>query len=278
MPTLRLGKKCTRTRAKQAVRAFHATPSTAAAAAVATDLSSTEGVCVDEDHPIGPFVHADSRVLICGTFPPVKKSIKFYYPNSNNDMWKVLGDIFFDNTGHFYTTVEAAKDGKEKRLPTSRVVRCLDEAKIRRFAASQPIGFFDVCARIRRTRGNSSDHNIETLERTDVFQHVLAHTSRCEAIITTGTLALTMLLDAFHMCGSFSTGTGSAVEVVVRNKVGNVKYNIPRVGGGLLWTPSTTALYPRPLWIYRAPSTSRALPLGLDVKIAHYKELLEKHL
>ncbi|KPA84520.1 hypothetical protein ABB37_01065 [Leptomonas pyrrhocoris] len=223
-------------------------------------------------------MHAESCVLVCGSFPPVKKSVKFYYPNANNDMWRVLGEVFFHDQTHFYTDVEIKKPSKGRRKGSVRVARCLNEAEMRNFVVSQPIGFFDVCKRIRRQRGNSSDNNIETLERTDVFRDALTHTPHCEAIITTGTLALTMLLDALHTCGSFVSDSGEVVKAIARNKLGKVTYSIPRVGGKLRWAPNTTAPYHRALWIYRAPSTSRALPLKLADKIALYRTMFAAHL
>ncbi|KPI89601.1 hypothetical protein ABL78_1266 [Leptomonas seymouri] len=275
MPSLSSSKRKTCAHAKQAARPFSA--ARRAAARLPNSLSE-ESACVDEEHPIGPFVHTNSCVLVCGTFPPVKKFITFYYPNSSNDMWRVLGEVFFHDKNHFYADLEVARPGKGSRKSSLRVVHCLNEAEIRKFSMSHPIGFFDVCRRICRRRGNSSDDNIEALECTDVFRDVLAHTPRCEAIITTGTLALTMLLDALHSCGSFTSATGEAVDAVARNRLGKVKYNVLRLGGKLLWTPNTTAPYQGALWIYRAPSTSRALPLKLEDKIGHYRAMFAAHL
>lgn len=275
-------KKSTRARVKQTAHAFRAMPApsptrTRTAKTVDTG-SSASSAFLDEDHPTGPFVHADSRVLVCGTFPPVKKSINFYYPNSNNDMWRVLGEVFYHDRDHFFTIVVEAKSGRGRRSGKLRAMHSLNEAQIRSFALSESVGFFDICKRIRRHRGNSSDDNIEALERTDVLLDVLAHTPRCEAIITTGTLALTMLLDTLHNYGSFTSATGEVVEAVSRNRLGKSKYNIPPVGGKLLWTPSPTAYFRSSLWIYRAPSTSRALPINVEDKIAHYRAMFTTHL
>lgn len=274
MPSVAAGKKEAKVRGKGSRHAPHASSSGEAAPVV---RSGAENTVVDEDHPTGPIVHTGSRVLLCGTFPPVKKSINFYYPNSNNDMWRVLGQVFFADKDHFYQIAEVHKQVRRSRQVSVRVARSLNEEAIRDFAAAQPVGFFDVCRSIRRHRGTSSDDNIEALARTDVFRDVLTLTPHCEAIITTGTLALTMLLDVLHGCGSFSSATGEAVEAVTRTRLNNVKYNLPRVGGKLLWKPSVTSPFHTPLCIYRAPSTSRALPLSLEVKTAHYRAMLAAH-
>ncbi|MGL4370483.1 MAG: uracil-DNA glycosylase family protein, partial [Spirochaetota bacterium] len=54
-------------------------------------------------HPFEPFLPAHSRVLMLGSFPPPQKrwSIEFYYPNMQNDMWRIFGLIFFSDKEHF---------------------------------------------------------------------------------------------------------------------------------------------------------------------------------
>ena len=43
------------------------------------------------DHPIPPFVRADSRLLILGSFPSVKtRETGFFYGHPNNRFWQVL--------------------------------------------------------------------------------------------------------------------------------------------------------------------------------------------
>lgn len=270
MPSTAAGKKAPQMRVKQAAHAMTATTTNGSLSPATSP--STLVAYFDEDHPTGPMVHAGSRVLICGTFPPVKKSIHFYYPNKNNNMWRILGDIFYDETSHFYTTRNALATGN------SKIVTCdLDEARIRHFAGSAPIGFFDVCSRIRRRSGNSSDANIDTLRRTDVFHDVLAHTPRCEAIVTTGTLALTMLLDALHAVGSFTDGAGAPVLAVTLIRGGKVKYNLPRVGEKLHWLPGVCSPFQGVLCVYRAPSTSCALPWPLLVKREMYRSMFAAH-
>lgn len=236
---------------------------------------------MDEDHPIGPVVHADSRVLFCGTFPPVRKSIRFYYPNANNDMWKVLGHVFYDDADAFYTSTYGASSlfpSPSKLSGCHAATRALDEARILRFADSQPVGFFDMCRRARRRLGTSADDNIEALERTDVVRDVLSHTPHCAGIITTGTLALTMLLDDLSAHGTFLTSSETPVEAVLKTRQGKRKYSIPPIGGQLKWVPSEACGFRNAVWIYRGPSTSRALPLKLEDKTRHYRLAVAAHL
>ena len=50
-----------------------------------------------EWHPFEPFLPKNAKVLMLGSFPPQAKrwSMKFYYPSFINDMWRILGLIFF---------------------------------------------------------------------------------------------------------------------------------------------------------------------------------------
>ncbi|GET91362.1 hypothetical protein, unknown function [Leishmania tarentolae] len=234
-----------------------------------------------EDHPIGPVVHADSRILFCGTFPPVRKSIRFYYPNANNDMWKVLGQVFYDDVDAFYTSADCVSSlfsPPSKQSSCRAATRVLDERRIWHFAHSQPVGFFDVCRRVRRRRGTSADDNIEALERTNVLRDVLSCTPHCAGILTTGTLAFTMLLDDLCAHGTFLTSSGAPVEAVFKTRRGKPKHHIPPMGGYLKWVPSEACSFCSAVWIYRCPSTSRALPLKLEDKTRHYRLAVAAHI
>ena len=75
-----------------------------------------------ERHPLEPFLPANARLLMLGSFPPQKKrwSMEFYYPNWNNDMWRIVGLLFFNDKNHFLN--ETAKIAlslsyKKKALP-----------------------------------------------------------------------------------------------------------------------------------------------------------------
>lgn len=56
-----------------------------------------------EEHPLEPFLPANAKLLMLGSFPPQKKrwSMEFFYPNLQNDMWRIFGIIFFQNKEHF---------------------------------------------------------------------------------------------------------------------------------------------------------------------------------
>ena len=69
-----------------------------------------------EQHPLKPFLPEGAKVLMLGSFPPKRErwSMEFFYPNWINDMWRLVGLIFFQNRSHF------EKNG-EKRFDAERV-------------------------------------------------------------------------------------------------------------------------------------------------------------
>jgi G:T/U-mismatch repair DNA glycosylase len=56
-----------------------------------------------EKHPLAPFLPDGARILMLGSFPPKedKWSMRFFYPNWINDMWRIVGTIFYGNKHHF---------------------------------------------------------------------------------------------------------------------------------------------------------------------------------
>lgn len=50
-----------------------------------------------ETHPLPPFTPPDAKLLMLGSFPPprVRWKMDFYYPNFQNDMWRIFGLVFF---------------------------------------------------------------------------------------------------------------------------------------------------------------------------------------
>ena len=69
-----------------------------------------------EQHPLEPFLPANARLLMLGSFPPQKRrwSMEFYYPNWNNDMWRIVGLLFFNDKTYFLN--EAAKAFDKERI------------------------------------------------------------------------------------------------------------------------------------------------------------------
>ncbi len=45
-----------------------------------------------ERHPLQPFLPPNAQILVLGSFPPPKERwcMNFFYPNPQNDMWRII--------------------------------------------------------------------------------------------------------------------------------------------------------------------------------------------
>lgn len=135
-----------------------------------------------EQHPLEPFLPGNARLLMLGSFPPQKKrwSMEFYYPNWNNDMWRITGLLFFNDKAYFLN--EAAK--------------AFDKERIVSFLREKGIALFDTATAIRRLQDNASDKFLEVVESTDI-DAMLRRLPQCKAIVTTGEKATETLCEQF---------------------------------------------------------------------------------
>ena len=140
-----------------------------------------------ERHPLEPFLPVGARMLMLGSFPPpmARWSMDFYYPNFQNDMWRICGLVFFGDRQYFV-------DGPHKRFDRERVVR---------FCEEQGIAIFDTATAVRRLKDNAADKFLEVVEPTDVGA-LLRRIPECRAVVVTGEKAaetvLLSLTDASH--------------------------------------------------------------------------------
>ena len=124
-----------------------------------------------EEHPLEPFLPANAKLLMLGSFPPQKKrwSMDFFYPNLQNDMWRIFGLIFFDDKDRFLFPDKKAFDKK-------RLIEFLTE---------KGIALYDTASSVRRLQDNASDKFLEVVEPTDI-RLLLKQLPQCKAIVTTG--------------------------------------------------------------------------------------------
>ena len=56
-----------------------------------------------ELHPLEPFLPGNARILMLGSFPPkrIRWSMEFFYPNLQNDMWRIVGYLATGDKQHF---------------------------------------------------------------------------------------------------------------------------------------------------------------------------------
>ena len=136
-----------------------------------------------EPHPLQPFLPADAKYLMLGSFPPKKErwSMEFFYPNWINDMWRIMGFIFFDDKHHF-----ELKDKKQ-----------FDKDKIVDFCKEKGIALYDTATEVIRLKDNASDKFLEVVKQTDV-KALLRKIPQCENIITTGQKATDIIVDIFR--------------------------------------------------------------------------------
>ncbi|MRN38306.1 DNA glycosylase [Neisseria sp. N95_16] len=136
---------------------------------------------VIETHPLPPFTPPNAKLLMLGSFPPPRARWKmdFYYPNFQNDMWRIFGLVFFGEADYF-----VENDGKNKRFR---------ETEIRAFLAEKGIAVYDTAYKVRRLQGNASDKFLQVVEPVDLAA-LLEKMPLCDTIMTTGELATDTLL------------------------------------------------------------------------------------
>ena len=124
-----------------------------------------------EEHPLEPFLPANAKLLMLGSFPPQKKrwSMDFFYPNLQNDMWRIFGLLFFDDKEHFL-------------LPGKKA---FNKEYLIEFLTEKGIALYDTATSVRRLQDNASDKFLEVVEPTNI-RLLLKQLPQCQAIITTG--------------------------------------------------------------------------------------------
>lgn len=180
-----------------------------------------------EYHPLEPFFPSNAQVLMLGSFPPkqARWSMHFYYPNMQNDMWRIFGIVFFGDKDHFL------EENKKK----------FDKAKITAFLEEKGIALGDTAKAILRLKDNASDKFLEVVESIDLPQ-VLQLLPQCRAIVTTGQKATDTLLAQTH---TSEPKLGHYSDFAFEGRVIRI-YRMP----------SSSRAYPKPLTekagIYRA--------------------------
>nr|WP_227591525.1 uracil-DNA glycosylase family protein [Acinetobacter sp. Marseille-Q1620] len=114
-----------------------------------------------------------------GSFPPPKTRWKmdFYYPNYQNDMWRILGLIFYKDKNYFLN------------LPNKN----FKEELIRNFLNEKGIAIFDTAYKVIRLKGNASDKFLQIHTATNLEQ-ILEQIPLCQNIMTTGDKATDTLM------------------------------------------------------------------------------------
>lgn len=133
-----------------------------------------------ENHPFEPFIPQNAKIIMLGTFPPKsdKWSMPFFYPNWINDMWRIMGIVFFDDAQHFV-------------LPGRKA---FDQDMICDFLCRTGIALFDTAQQVRRLKDNASDKFLEIVEPVNLNEILTSHSS-ITAVVTTGEKAASVVAE-----------------------------------------------------------------------------------
>ena len=171
-----------------------------------------------ELHPLEPFLPANARILMLGSFPPkrIRWSMDFFYPNLQNDMWRIEGYLAAGDKSHFL-------------MPGGRK---FDKERIEAFCRERGIALYDTAVEVIRLKDNASDNFLQVVREVDLAA-LLARIPHCRTLVTTGQKA-TDTLRAITGCGEPAVGESVAFEYAGRSM--------------RLWRmPSSSRAYPRPV-------------------------------
>lgn len=171
-----------------------------------------------ETHPLEPFFPEHARLLMLGSFPPKRERwrMDFYYPNFQNDMWRIFGLVFFRDKDYFL-----AEQGNAFR-----------EGAIRSFLAEKGIALSDAGQQVVRLKDNASDKYLEIVEPIDLHW-ALDCLPCCEAVVTTGQKATDTLLG---LVGADAPRVGECTRFVYGGR--HLRF---------FRMPSSSRAYPKPL-------------------------------
>ena len=161
---------------------------------------------VIEDHPLEPFLPPDGKVLFLGSFPPPKArwSMDFFYPNPQNDFWRIQGLINFSDAGHFIA------EGRKG----------FDCGKIKAFCREKGLAFYDTASRVCRLKGNASDEFLVILRPADI-SGMLKSMPLCNTIVTTGGKSseeFTAILDRKGIAGIAQPPIGGYADIRIDSR------------------------------------------------------------
>lgn len=131
-----------------------------------------------ESHPFTPYIPKNAILLMLGTFPPKteKWSMNFYYPNWINDMWRIMGIVFYDNKDLFCDVAN-----KTFRLN-----------EIQAFLNEKGIALHDTASEVIRLKDNAADKFLEIVTPIDL-DNMLKANSLISTIVTTGEKAASVI-------------------------------------------------------------------------------------
>ncbi len=172
-----------------------------------------------ELHPLEPFLPVGARLLMLGSFRRSGCGGRWtFYPNLQNDMWRIVGLVFFGDKGYFLTP-------DAKRFDKERIVR---------FCEEKGLALYDTAEEIIRLKNNASDNFLQVVREVDLAQ-LLAAVPTCRAIVTTGQKATDVIVRlagcaeppvgecGVRLCGPYASVLSHALFVAGLSEIGGVE-------------------------------------------------------
>ncbi|MDO4979932.1 MAG: uracil-DNA glycosylase family protein [Prevotellaceae bacterium] len=137
-----------------------------------------------ESHPLQPFIPEGARLLMLGSFPPARHrwSMDFFYPNFQNDMWRIFGLVFFSDKDHFV-------DNEARTFRREEIIKLLNR---------EGIALYDTATKVIRTQNTASDKDLEVVAPTDL-DSLLKRMPMLEGVVTTGQKATDLFTEHFKI-------------------------------------------------------------------------------
>lgn len=172
-----------------------------------------------ETHPLPPFLPSNGRLLMMGSFPPPRARwcMDWFYPNFQNDMWRIWGYIATGDKEYFVVPGQ----------------RRFDQERIIRFCQYQGIGLCDTGEEAVRLKGNASDAHLQVVKIRDLGA-LLQQMPLCVNVALTGEKAVQTLGKVFDIK---QIALGGYVECEV----------LPGRTVKIWRMPSSSRAYPRPI-------------------------------
>lgn len=137
-----------------------------------------------ESHPLQPFIPEGARLLMLGSFPPARRrwSMDFFYPNFQNDMWRIFGLVFYGDKGHFVVN-------EERTFRREEIIKLL---------CREGIALYDTATEVIRTQNTASDKDLQVVTPTDL-DTLLQRIPMLENVVTTGQKATDLFTEHFQI-------------------------------------------------------------------------------
>jgi G:T/U-mismatch repair DNA glycosylase len=173
-----------------------------------------------EKHPLQPFYPEHAQWLFLGSFPPKRQrwSMDFFYPNFQNDMWRIFGLVFFKDKNQFVD--EVGKSFKKEAI--------ID------FLIAKHIAIYDMAEEVIRHKDNASDKDLEIVRPLDIIR-VIDSLPDLRNIVTTGQKSTDTLINRLQL---------ENIEIDYPKVGGYVRFPVQTRGICIYRMPSSSRAYP----------------------------------